>query len=95
MTTEPRFPPAVPTTQEPDQAVQHPAAPPARRRREAPPRRWPRALSRDPMETVAMILIGAGVFMLCQPFSIALFGWSFLVILAGTVMFLVVSHFPE
>ena len=46
-------------------------------------------------EMVASVLIGAGVVMLMQPLAIALYGWSFLVILTGTVMFLIVSHFPE
>ena len=50
---------------------------------------------RGPWEMVASILIALGVFMLMQPFSLALYGWSFLVTLAGTVMFLVVLHFPE
>ena len=35
-----------------------------------------------------MGLIGAGVFMLMQPFSLALYGWSFATILAGTVLFM-------
>ena len=69
--------------------------PPQRQRRAAPPRKWPRALRKDPMEAVAMALIGVGVVMMCQPVSIALFGWSFLVVLSGTIMFLIVSHFPE
>lgn len=46
-------------------------------------------------EMVASVLIGLGVVMLMQPIMIALYGWSFLVILVGTVMFLIVSHFPE
>ena len=58
-------------------------------------RRWPRALRRGPMEMVASILIALGVVMLMQPFVLALYSWSFLVTLTGTVMFLVVSHFPE
>jgi hypothetical protein len=33
--------------------------------------------------------------MLMQPLLLALYTWSFLVILVGTVMFIVVSHFPE
>ena len=33
--------------------------------------------------------------MLTQPFALVLFSWSFLVILAGTVGFVVTSHFPE
>ena len=60
-----------------------------------PARRWPAALRRRPMEMVASILIAAGVVMLMQPVSMALYGWSFLVTLTGTVMFIIVSHFPE
>jgi hypothetical protein len=42
-----------------------------------------------------MLLIGAGVVMLMQPLSMTLFSHSFPVILAGTLGFVVVSHFPE
>ena len=59
------------------------------------PRRWPASLRRGPMELLASILIALGVVMLMQPISLALYGWSFLVTLEGTVMFIVVSHFPE
>jgi hypothetical protein len=59
------------------------------------PRRWPRWLRRRPMEAVATVLIAAGVVMLMQPFVLALFTWSFLVTLVGTVMFIAVSHFPD
>jgi hypothetical protein len=52
-------------------------------------------LRRGPWEMVASALIGLGVAMMMQPFVLGLFTWSFLVTLAGTVMFLVVSHFPE
>jgi len=52
-------------------------------------------LRRGPWEAVASVLIGAGVLMLMQPFAMALFSWSFAVILTGTLMFLVVSHFRE
>jgi hypothetical protein len=52
-------------------------------------------LRRGPWEGLAMLLIGLGVFMLMQPFSLWLFGWSFTVTLTGTAMFVVVSHFPE
>jgi hypothetical protein len=41
------------------------------------------------------VLIALGVIMLMQPFVLALFSWSFVVTLTGTVMFIVVSHFPE
>ena len=51
-------------------------------------------LRRGPWEMLASILIALGVFMMMQPFAIWLFTWSFLVVLAGTVMFIVVSHFP-
>ena len=52
-------------------------------------------LRRGPWEMVATILIALGVFMLMQPFALSLFTYSFLVTLVGTVMFIVVSHFPE
>ena len=52
-------------------------------------------LPRGPWEMLATILIALGVFMLMQPFALGLYTWSFLVTLAGTVMFIVVSHFPE
>ncbi|WP_395540704.1 hypothetical protein [Neotabrizicola sp. sgz301269] len=52
-------------------------------------------LRRGPWEMLATILIGLGVFMLMQPFFLWAFTWSFLVTLAGTVMFIVTSHFPE
>ena len=50
---------------------------------------------RGPWEMVATILIAIGVFMLMQPFALALYTYSFFVTLVGTVMFIVVSHFPE
>ena len=52
-------------------------------------------LRRDPWEWVATIVIALGVVMLMQPFSLALYGWSFATIIVGTVMFTIVSHFPE
>ena len=54
-----------------------------------------RYFRRGPWENGATALIGLGVFMLMQPFSLWLFGQSFTVILVGTVGFVVVSHFPE
>ncbi|MCR9122816.1 MAG: hypothetical protein NXH91_11130 [Phyllobacteriaceae bacterium] len=50
---------------------------------------------RGPWEMVATILIALGVLMLMQPFAIGLFTYSFIVTLIGTVMFIIVSHFPE
>lgn len=50
---------------------------------------------RGPWEMLASILIALGVVMLMQPFFLWAFTWSFLVTLAGTVMFIITSHFPE
>ena len=50
---------------------------------------------RGPWEMLASILIGLGVFMLMQPFSLWAYGWSFAVTLTGTVMFIIVSHFRD
>jgi hypothetical protein len=60
-----------------------------------PAGRWPRWLRRGPMELAACGVIGAGILMLLQPFMLALFTWSFVTMLAGTVMFMVVSKFPS
>jgi hypothetical protein len=59
------------------------------------PSRWPRRLRRAPCEIVAMALIGLGVVMLMQPFSLDLYSYSFVTILAGTLGFVIVSHFPD
>ena len=61
----------------------------------AEPGRLRRFFRRGPWENAATVVIAAGVFMLMQPFSIDLYGWSFSVILAGTLGFVVVSHFPR
>jgi hypothetical protein len=58
-------------------------------------RGWRRWLRRGPCEMGAMLLIGAGVLMLMQPFWLTLYTYSFATILAGTVGFVVVSHFPD
>ncbi|MEL7106085.1 MAG: hypothetical protein AAGM21_09195 [Pseudomonadota bacterium] len=50
---------------------------------------------RGPWEMVATILIAVGVFMLMQPFVLVAYTYSFIVTLVGTVMFIIVSHFPE
>jgi CO dehydrogenase/acetyl-CoA synthase delta subunit len=50
---------------------------------------------RGAWELLASILIGVGVFMMMQPFVILMFTYSFIVTLTGTVMFIIVSHFPE
>jgi hypothetical protein len=52
-----------------------------------------RFFRRGPWEAGAIALIG--VVMLMQPFSLILYGYSFVTILAGTLGFVVVSHFPD
>ena len=52
-------------------------------------------LRRGPWEMLASILIALGVVMLMQPIAIGLYTYSFIVTLIGTVMFIIVSHFPE
>ncbi len=52
-------------------------------------------LRRGPWEMVASILIALGVVMLMQPFLLVAYTYSFIVTLVGTVMFIIVSHFPE
>ncbi|SCK17389.1 hypothetical protein VAR608DRAFT_1207 [Variovorax sp. HW608] len=54
-----------------------------------------RLLRRGPWENASTLVIGLGLFMLMQPIAMELYTWSFPVILAGTVGFLVTSHFPE
>ena len=57
--------------------------------------RWPGFLRRGPMEAVATAVIAAGVVMLLQPFSMALYTYSFVTTLTGTALFTIVSKFPE
>ena len=50
---------------------------------------------RGPWENLATVIITLGVLMLLQPLSLTLYTYSFVTTLAGTVMFMVVSKFPE
>ena len=50
---------------------------------------------RGPWEMLASILIALGVIMLMQPLVLWAYTYSFIVTLTGTIMFIVVSHFPE
>ena len=50
---------------------------------------------RGPWEMVASIMIIIGIVMLMQPFILLLYTYSFVVTLIGTLMFVIVSHFPE
>jgi hypothetical protein len=63
--------------------------------RQASPARRPRLFRRGPWEAAATTLIGAGVIMLMQPFSLWAYSNSFGVILAGTLGFVIVSHFRD
>jgi drug/metabolite transporter (DMT)-like permease len=54
-----------------------------------------RIFRRGPWENAASLLIIAGVVMLMQPVSIALYGWSFTAMLTGVVLFTLVSKFPD
>ncbi len=56
---------------------------------------WPRILRRGPLENIATALIAIGFLMLFQPFALSLYTYSFITMLAGTVMFIIVSKFPE
>ena len=60
---------------------------------EKKPRR-PFFLRRGPMENIAIAIIGIGFIMLFQPFALVLYTYSFITLLIGTLMFIVVSKFP-
>ena len=53
------------------------------------------AFRRGPWENFATIVIAAGVLMLLQPLSLTLYSYSFATMLIGTLMFVIVSKFPE
>jgi hypothetical protein len=52
-------------------------------------------LRRGPWEMVASVLIALGVVMLMQNLALWIYTYSFAVTLAGTAMFIIVSHFPD
>jgi hypothetical protein len=54
-----------------------------------------RLFRRGPWENAAAAVIGAGILMQMQPFALDLYTWSFAVIVAGTVGFLIATHLPE
>jgi hypothetical protein len=54
-----------------------------------------RIFRRGPWENGSTALIGIGIFMLMQPFSLGVYSYSFAVILIGTLGFVITSHFPE
>lgn len=61
----------------------------------ATPRRRTRWFRRGPWENIATVLIGLGIVMLTQPFSLDVYSYSFATILVGTLGFVIVSHFPH
>ena len=54
-----------------------------------------RCFRRGPWENAATALIVAGVVMLMQPLSLDLYTYSFVTILAGTLLFAIVTKFPD
>jgi predicted membrane protein len=56
---------------------------------------WPKYLRRGPMEMVACVIIAIGIVMMLQPLALILFTWSFVTTLFGTLLFTVVTKFPE
>ena len=46
-------------------------------------------------EYLSTVLILLGVFMLLQPFAMWMYTYSFIVILVGTIGFVITSHFPD
>jgi hypothetical protein len=47
------------------------------------------------LEPLAMIIMAIGGLMLFQPFVQVLYSYSFSFIIFGTLLFIIVSHFPE
>jgi hypothetical protein len=56
---------------------------------------WRHPFRRGPWEMLATTVIAVGVVMLCQPFWLELYTYSFLTILTGVAMFVVVTKFPD
>jgi|TARA_B100001057_G_scaffold399925_1_gene410969 uncharacterized membrane protein YdbT with pleckstrin-like domain len=46
-------------------------------------------------ENLSTVLILLGVFMLLQPFAMWMYTYSFIVVLVGTIGFVITSHFPD
>ena len=54
-----------------------------------------RIFKRGIWENISTALILIGVFMLKQPFAMWMYTYSFIVILVGTIGFVITSHFPD
>jgi hypothetical protein len=57
--------------------------------------KWPRALRRTPCERVTTAMIGLGLAMLMQPWSLDVYGWGFTVLLAGVIGYSIAGKLPE
>ena len=66
---------------------------PIKTEQQAPPVRSPSR--KQTLERVAMGLMALGALMMFQPFVLAIYSYSFIVILIGTALFIVVSHFAD
>lgn len=55
----------------------------------------PRWLARGPWEALTTGLIGLGLFMLMQPWSLDVFSYSFSVLLLGVVGFSIAGKLPQ
>ena len=54
-----------------------------------------RIFKRGIWENISTALILIGVFLLMQPFAMWMYTYSFIVILVGTIGFVITSHFPD
>ena len=54
----------------------------------------PRWLRRAPWETGTSLLIGLGLVMLMQPWSVDVYGWGFTVLLAGVIGYSIAGKLP-
>jgi hypothetical protein len=54
-----------------------------------------RVFRRGLWENIATAIIALGIVMLCQPFLLGLYTYSFITTLIGTLMFIVVTKFPN
>ena len=54
-----------------------------------------RIFKRGIWENISTALILIGVFMLMQHFAMWMYTYSFIVILVGTIGFVITSHFPD
>jgi hypothetical protein len=59
------------------------------------PKRLSRWLRRGPWEATTIALIGLGLLMLMQPWSIEIYGYSFVVLLAGVAGYTVAVKLPQ